>query len=54
MTENYYGYPLEEERDKEDIGEMKKPDERREQPLKHIKGPVPKPRPQPEVYKKKF
>jgi hypothetical protein len=37
MAENYYGYPLE-DREKEDIGEAKKPDEAKTNPLKQISG----------------
>ncbi len=53
MAENYYGYPLE-DREKEDIGGLPKPDERKEEPLKQISGPPPKPRGKPTLMKKKF
>ncbi len=41
--EEYHGYPLE-DRDKEDTGKMRTPDEKRAEPLKQISGPPPKER----------
>lgn len=55
MTENYYGYPMDERRDQdEEAPYVKKPDERKQEPLKQISGPKPKPKAEPDRFKKKF